>query len=648
MNHRLKPCVALLTATACACAHAPTGPVTAPARDSLAEYLRTSSAVRQIVEAAGTEGLLSSAEPDIDDLETAAEALGITTIDELDTHVQRVVDDSAVLFAAFDKRRRGSRSGDTAHWVAVALLALDRRAPAEAHFRSEIDWESDYIDDVFALRRMRERGRLVEAALGDTDRQPITEEIVVVPEIDPEQRPTVRARRSTGYWPVFTEPGSRTIGGTIALTRNEYLEWDELWVLVRRPGTVRVLKAPVDPLPRLRLSDDGELTANGTIELVEGQRMSLLATIPGEVNLAMTEPGVVVELPWDSVCCRFEESADSEWWVRLTGGEIPGAWVLASTDAFRLGYPALDARRRAERAARPVRPRLNLGRLDRRGTLDVSGVELIYWLEGSNADARPLLVLHGGPGLGSRYLRAPLTATLGDHRVLVFYDQRGSGYSEGADAPDELTIDRFVADVDAVRAAAGVASIDILGHSFGGLLALHYALAHPDRVGHLVLVDPDPPSRPLWETYKQRLETRTAPEEAATMASIVAQPDWGSNPEATEAWFAIRMRAYVSDPDRAAYINMPFDEMTLNNYTITYPAIRENLGEWDLHDKLAGVIAPTLIVAGSDSIFPPEAMQSLDDVLSDSRLVFLENVGHFPFIEAPEAFRRLVVPFLER
>ena len=145
---------------------------------------------------------------------------------------------------------------------------------------------------------------------------------------------------------------------------------------------------------------------------------------------------------------------------------------------------------------------------------------VVYWLEGSNADARPLLVLHGGPGLGSRYLRAPLTATLGDHRVLVFYDQRGSGYSEGADAPDELTIDRFVADVDAVRAAAGVASIDILGHSFGGLLALHYALAHPDRVGHLVLVDPDPPSRPLWETYRQRLETRTAPEDAATMASI--------------------------------------------------------------------------------------------------------------------------------
>ncbi len=98
------------------------------------------------------------------------------------------------------------------------------------------------------------------------------------------------------------------------------------------------------------------------------------------------------------------------------------------------------------------------------------------------------MVLHGGPGIGSRYLRAPLQLSVGWNRLLFFYDQRGSGYSEGAEAPEQLTMENFVADVEAMRRASEVDRIDILGHSFGGLVALHYALRNPERVGRLVLV----------------------------------------------------------------------------------------------------------------------------------------------------------------
>ena len=289
-----------------------------------------------------------------------------------------------------------------------------------------------------------------------------------------------------------------------------------------------------------------------------------------------------------------------------------------------------------------------LGELAHGGTLEVEGgARLAYWVAG-NPEGEPLFVLHGGPGLGSAYLRPSLTELLGVTRRLVFYDQRGSGYSEGRDDPTRLTIDWSVSDLDAIRRAAGVDRIDLLGHSFGGLLAMVYALERPDRVRRLVLVDPEPASRELWETFRDRLAGRTRPEDSARLDEITAAPDWQADPEAMSDWYATRLRAYMADPASAEEMEIRFDEMTLANFRTTYPAVRGSLGEWDLHDRLAGLAAPTLVIAGGDSIFAPVAMSRLVDALPSARLEVIDRSGHFPFVEAPRAFARLVEAFLDR
>lgn len=169
----------------------------------------------------------------------------------------------------------------------------------------------------------------------------------------------------------------------------------------------------------------------------------------------------------------------------------------------------------------------------------------------------------------------------------------------------------------------------------------------PLRVGKLVLVDPDPASRELWEAYVRRLAERTAPPDAARLAEIEARPGWERDRAAMTEWLRIRLRAHVVRPEDVEELGIGLDEATLPGFRVTPEAVRADLGDWDLHERLGAVTAPALIVAGGDSIFAPSATEALEEALPDARLRFLEGVGHFPFVEDPEGFAAAVLDFLE-
>lgn len=111
------------------------------------------------------------------------------------------------------------------------------------------------------------------------------------------------------------------------------------------------------------------------------------------------------------------------------------------------------------------------------GYVSAPGGRVWYQLVGAG-DAIPLLTLHGGPGAGHDNLE-PL-AGLADERPVVFYDQLGCGHS---DKPDDLSlwrIERYVAEIDAVRDALGLDRIHLYGQSWGGWLAIEYMMSRPD------------------------------------------------------------------------------------------------------------------------------------------------------------------------
>src|SRR5439155_7023995 len=119
------------------------------------------------------------------------------------------------------------------------------------------------------------------------------------------------------------------------------------------------------------------------------------------------------------------------------------------------------------------------------GKKTVNGVELYYRAIGSGDT---IIVLHGGPGLDHTELLPQYEELAKDFRLL-FYDQRACGKSTGSFDEKSLNVDTYVNDLDGIRTASGITKANILGFSWGGLLAMFYTIKHPDAVDKLILVD---------------------------------------------------------------------------------------------------------------------------------------------------------------
>ena len=124
-----------------------------------------------------------------------------------------------------------------------------------------------------------------------------------------------------------------------------------------------------------------------------------------------------------------------------------------------------------------------------RGVVSLNKARISYEVVG---EGDPVVVVHGGPGLDHTYLRPGLDILAGSHS-LVYYDQRGTGRSEAVLDAESITLDTFVEDIESLRKTLGRDRLTLLGHSFGSLLVLGYALAHPDRTRGLILMAPVEP-----------------------------------------------------------------------------------------------------------------------------------------------------------
>src|SRR6266496_5642537 len=160
-------------------------------------------------------------------------------------------------------------------------------------------------------------------------------------------------------------------------------------------------------------------------------------------------------------------------WYALLSGDIMRP--LAHSDAWRLcdGCASTSRRPGLARGIYPRRPRQ------------------LYYREVGRG--QPVIVLHGGPDFDHRYL-LPELDRLADSFRLIYYDQRGRGLSRAHVQPDEVSLQSEITDLDAVRAHYQLETVAVLGHSWGGLLALEYALRHLQHVSHLLLMNTAPVS----------------------------------------------------------------------------------------------------------------------------------------------------------
>lgn len=268
----------------------------------------------------------------------------------------------------------------------------------------------------------------------------------------------------------------------------------------------------------------------------------------------------------------------------------------------------------------------------------VNGIPLFERRVGEGPE---VIVLHGGPGAHHDYLLPGFDA-LATGRTLVYYDQRGGGRSPvGREVP--VGWREHVADLEALRQAWGLDRLTITGYSWGGLLAMLYAIEHPARIERLALVSPAPAWRDARDEFERRFAARTM--SPALVAERQALRESGlreRDPAAHAArLFELAVAGYFHDPARARALT-PF-RVTERTRTEVW----SSLGAFDLRPALRTLTMPARIVHGDDDPIPLESAQEAADCLH-ADFVLLPSCGHVPYVEAFDGFLAALDPFLPR
>ena len=257
----------------------------------------------------------------------------------------------------------------------------------------------------------------------------------------------------------------------------------------------------------------------------------------------------------------------------------------------------------------------------------------------------PLVLMHGGPGADHWSLST--FRRLAGQFTLVFYDHRCNGRSDGPPV-SSMTWENLTADADALRQRLGFDRWAVLGHSFGGQVALEYALRYPRSLSHLVLLDTG---------GSQWWSRQNAPE-------LLARRGYRrSTVELVRRFFAGQIT-----PDEMLPAMLRFGRAYYHSHGLVHvaramlrgewrakvrpePLIyagRELFDDWSVMDRLGEITVPTLVMAGRDDfLFPPEHQVALANGLANGRLHIVERAGHNPHEERTAEVMAAVRDFIQ-
>jgi len=279
--------------------------------------------------------------------------------------------------------------------------------------------------------------------------------------------------------------------------------------------------------------------------------------------------------------------------------------------------------------------------------IDVPGGRVWYQIAGSGRGI-PLLVLHGGPGIPSYYLK-PL-AGLGHDRMVVFYDQLGCGRSPAPADSSLWTIDRFVQELAAVRKALGLQEVHLYGTSWGTILALEYMKTHPEGVESLVLASPALDIH-QWMRDADSLK-RTLPDSTLRVIED-AEEHSTTGSQAYQAAMMEYYRLYVARKQPwSADLDSAFAQMGVSVYTtMDGPSeftISGTLRDYDGRASLKDLHVPVLYTCGEYDEALPRTVASFAASTPGSEMRIFPGAAHCTALDDSAAYVSAIQDFLRR
>jgi proline-specific peptidase len=285
----------------------------------------------------------------------------------------------------------------------------------------------------------------------------------------------------------------------------------------------------------------------------------------------------------------------------------------------------------------------------REGHFSFRGFETWYRVsEPADGGATPLLALHGGPG--GTHLALKVLDALADERAIVLYDQHGSLNSPGPIDASNIALESFVEEVDAVRHELGLERVHLLGHSWGGMLALEYALTASSGLESLVLSS-TLPSVGLWAEEAQRLRGEL-PAEIREALERHERDETTDDPAYQQAAHEFYSRHLCRLDPWPPVIKEVLRSTNLEIYnemwgpSEMYPT--GVLADWDVTPRLGEIRVPALVLCGRYDEATPRMAEVIAAGVPDAELVVFEASSHTAPIEEPEHYVAVVRKFLSR
>ncbi|GAB5526869.1 MAG: alpha/beta fold hydrolase [Roseivirga sp.] len=287
-------------------------------------------------------------------------------------------------------------------------------------------------------------------------------------------------------------------------------------------------------------------------------------------------------------------------------------------------------------------------------TININGSGIYYKRYAIGQDSasvwgrKAIVVVHGGPVLDHSYF-IPHLDELAKEYQLLFYDQRAAGRSTIDIDSATMNLAGFVEDIELLRKETGLGKISLLGHSWGGLITMKYAIKYAGNLDHLILSSSMAPNVEDWQTETFEIGKRVTPEETKERQALIASGALNTEDprEAVQKLLLQSFRPQMYDKNNldSLQLYVPIDFMKRSQI---YGLLRPDMESFDLYPEMEKITCPTLMIYGETEPANTIYTDKIAGRVKSSELLVIKKAGHFPFIEQRAAYSEAVLDFLSR